>query len=172
MWELYTFWAFVPLMLIQYQQYHKMENLTISLLSFLIIASGSIACVLGGFLSQSFGVKRMATLALSLSGLCCIVSPIVFLFSTLPVFVSFLFFWGMVVVADSPLFSTLVAQNAPQETRGTSLTIVNCIGFTITIVSIQSLQLMFTIIQQPYTYMLLAIGPVLGLVAVLKKHKT
>jgi MFS family permease len=172
MWELYTFWAFVPLMLIQYQQYHKMENLTISLFSFLIIASGSIACVLGGFLSQSFGVKRMATLALSLSGLCCIVSPIVFLYTTLPVFISFLFFWGMVVVADSPLFSTLVAQNAPQETRGTALTIVNCIGFAITIISIQSLQLMFTIIQQPYIYMLLAIGPALGLAAVLKKDKT
>ncbi len=171
MWELYTFWAFVPLMLIQYQQYHKMENLTVSLFSFLIIASGSVACIMGGFLSQRFGVKKIATLALSLSGLCCILSPFVFLYTTFPVFMSFLFFWGMVVVADSPLFSTLVAQNAPKETRGTSLTIVNCIGFAITIISIQGLQLMVLIIQPPYTYMLLAIGPTLGLWSLAYKAK-
>jgi hypothetical protein len=34
----------------------------------------------------------------------------------------------MVVVADSPLLSTLVAQNAPAEIKGTTLTIVNSIG--------------------------------------------
>jgi hypothetical protein len=33
----------------------------------------------------------------------------------------------MVVVADSPLLSTLVAQNAPAEIKGTTLTIVNSI---------------------------------------------
>jgi hypothetical protein len=37
----------------------------------------------------------------------------------------FLTFWGMVVVADSPLLSTLVAQNVPAEIKGTALTIVN-----------------------------------------------
>jgi hypothetical protein len=40
----------------------------------------------------------------------------------------FLAFLGMVVVADSPLLSTLVAQNAPAEIKGTTLTIVNSIG--------------------------------------------
>lgn len=171
MWELYTFWAFVPLMLVQYQQYHKLEDLNISLFSFLIIASGSLACVLGGYLSQSFGVRKIAALALSFSGLCCALSPIIFLFTSLPVFLSFLFFWGMVVVADSPLFSTLVAQNAPQETRGTSLTIVNCIGFSITIISIQSLQFISAFILQPYNYMLLAIGPMFGLWCLFHKTK-
>jgi hypothetical protein len=38
----------------------------------------------------------------------------------------FLAFLGMVVVADSPLLSTLVAQNAPAEIK--ELTIVNSIG--------------------------------------------
>lgn len=169
MWELYTFWAFVPVILLQYQQYHQLENLNISLFSFLIIASGSFACVLGGYLSQSFGVKKIAALALSFSGLCCALSPIIFLFTTLPVFLSFLFFWGMVVVADSPLFSTLVAQNAPQETRGTSLTIVNCIGFSITIISIQSLQLFSLLIPNPFIYILLSLGPLIGVVFLFKK---
>jgi cytochrome c biogenesis protein CcdA len=47
----------------------------------------------------------------------------------------------MVVVADSPLLSTLVAQNAQAEIKGTTLTIVNSIGFAITIISIQLIDL-------------------------------
>ena len=43
----------------------------------------------------------------------------------------------MMVIADSPMFATLVAQNAPVAQKGTALTIVNSIGFAITIVSIQ-----------------------------------
>jgi hypothetical protein len=69
----------------------------------------------------------------------------------------------MVVVADSPLFSTLVAQNAPEASRGTSLTIVNCIGFAITIVSIQFINAISSHIEAEYLYVFLAIGPVLGL---------
>jgi MFS family permease len=84
------------------------------------------------------------------------------------VLIAFLFFWGLVVIADSPLFSTLVAQNAPQESRGTSLTIVNCIGFFITIISIQFINWLSAKISGQYIYMLLAIGPVLGLIALLR----
>ena len=80
-------------------------------------------------------------------------------------------FWGLAVIADSPLFSTLVAQSAPEESRGTSLTIVNCIGFSITIVSIQFVKALSENISAKYIYMLLAIGPVLGLIALLRNKK-
>jgi ABC-type dipeptide/oligopeptide/nickel transport system permease subunit len=59
-----------------------------------------------------------------------------FAFQSATLFLASLAFLGMVVVADSPLLSTLVAQNAP-EIKGTTLTIVNSIGFAITIISIQ-----------------------------------
>ncbi len=169
MWELYTFWAFVPVMLIAYTNYYNETDLNVPLLSFLIIASGGLACVLSGLLSQYFGVKRLATISLSLSFLCCMVSPLLLLNSSPILFVAFLFFWGLVVIADSPLFSTLVAQNAPEESRGTSLTIVNCIGFSITIVSIQLLNVASAYISAHYIYMLLAVGPLLGLIALLRK---
>src|SRR5260221_5437340 len=74
MWELYTFWAFVPVMLSTYKDYYQID-LNVPLLSFVIIASGGLACVFSGLLSQRFGVKNMATLSLSLSCLCCCVSP-------------------------------------------------------------------------------------------------
>ena len=48
----------------------------------------------------------------------------------------------MVVIADSPLFSTLVAYNAANTSKGTALTIVNSIGFAITILSIQILKVL------------------------------
>ncbi|MES2872127.1 MAG: MFS transporter, partial [Bacteroidota bacterium] len=82
-----------------------------------------------------------------------------------------LFIWGLVVIADSPLFSTLVAQNAPDELRGASLTIVNGIGFSITIISIQFINLLSDKINARYIYMLLAIGPILGLIAILRNKK-
>ena len=77
----------------------------------------------------------------------------------------------MVVIADSPLFSTLVAQNAPIESKGTLLTITNCIGFSLTIVSIQLFGLITEFINNEYLFIFLAIGPILGLLAMLGKDK-
>jgi MFS family permease len=167
MWELYTFWAFVPVILASYKNHYAID-LNIPLLSFGIIASGGLACVLGGYLSQWFGVKNIATISLGLSCLCCCLSPLFLFIGTVQALIVFLFFWGLVVIADSPLFSTLVAQNAPEKSRGTSLTIVNCIGFSITIISIQTINLVSQSISAHYLYTLLAAGPILGLVALIR----
>ncbi len=97
------------------------------------------------------------------------ISPLLFAQESEVLFVAFLIFWGMVVIADSPLFSTLVAQNASAEIKGTALTIVNCIGFAITIVSIQLLNEMRTWTNSNMVYMILALGPILGLIALISK---
>jgi MFS family permease len=165
MWELYTFWAFLPLILVHYNTVYPGAQLPVSLLSFLIIAVGSVACIIGGQLSLNYGAARIARLMLLLSCTCCLLSPL-FIESRFPfVLIAFLLFWGMVVIADSPLFSTLVARSAPPAARGASLTIVNCIGFSITIVSIQLLRYLAEWVAPKYLYLFLAIGPVLGLAA-------
>ncbi|MGN7989077.1 MFS transporter [Pedobacter sp. 22226] len=169
MWELYTFWAFLPGMLLLFNSKHPSSTLNIPLFSFLVIASGGISCMIGGLLSQKFGAKRIATIALAISGLCCLLSP-VFLFSdSAYLFLIFLFCWGLSGTADSPLFSSLIAKNSPESLRGTSLTLVNCIGFAITIISIQVINLLSKQLNVQYLYMVLAIGPVLGLWALLGK---
>ena len=169
MWELYAFWAFVPVMLATYKNHYPHVKFDVSLLSFFVIACGGLACVFSGLLSQKYGAKKIAGISLCLSGLCCIVSPF-FLLNPSPVaLIIFLFFWGLVVIADSPLFSTLVAQAAPEHTRGTSLTIVNCIGFSITIISIQLVNILSAYLNAQYIYLVLAAGPVLGLIALLGK---
>jgi hypothetical protein len=80
--------------------------------------------------------------------------------------------WGLAVTADSPMFSTLVAQNVPAEAKGTALTIVNCIGFSITILSIQLLHAWKGPGNMGYIYMSLAIGPLLGLVALFRRRES
>lgn len=169
MWELYAFWAFVPLALSAYQELHPSVDYNISVLAFFTIAIGSVACVLGGYLAQSLGTKRTAGGALAFSGLCCLVSPFFFALDTPVFFLVFLLLWGMAVVADSPLFSTLVARNAPAEIRGTALTIVNCLGFSITIVSIQLLNFLQFALPVSYLFMVLSIGPAVGLFALFTK---
>ena len=169
MWELYTFWAFLPGILLLYKNTHHLDKLNVSLFAFLIIASGGLSCMLGGLLSQKFGAKKIATMALSLSGLCCLLSPIFLFADSVYIFFMFLFIWGLAATADSPLFSSLVAKNAPEHLRGTSLTLVNCIGFAITIVSIQLLNILSKEMNSHYLYMVLAIGPILGLWALLKR---
>jgi len=167
MWELYTFWAFVPVILSTHKNYYN-TGLNVSLFSFLIIGGGAFACVAGGLLSQRYGAKKIATIALTLSCCCCLLSPFFLLHPSAIVLIAFMFFWGLVVIADSPLFSTMVAQNVAEESRGTSLTMVNCIGFSITIISIQLLKVLSNHIPAQYLYLVLAAGPIVGLIALVK----
>jgi hypothetical protein len=166
MWELYTFWAFVPVMLAWSNEQHQLA-MNVPLLSFCIIGVGALACALSGLLSQHFPAKRIATIALSLSGLCCLLSPLMLQTRHGILLVAFLFFWSLVVIADSPMFSTLVARHADPKVKGTALTIVNCIGFSITILSIQLTNTLAGLVSQPYLYLILAVGPMLGLISLL-----
>lgn len=172
MWELYAFWAFVPVMLTVFATTYPEQPLNVSRWSFIIIGFGAVACVIGGYLSQTFGAKRIATWSLTLSGLCCLLSPVVLTQSSSTMLLAFLFVWGLVVIADSPLFSTLIARYAPAETRGTSLTIVNCLGFAITIISIQWLNYLMTQWDAHYLFVLLAIGPIFGVTALLRHRES
>ncbi|WP_299064196.1 MFS transporter [uncultured Polaribacter sp.] len=164
MWELYAFWTFVPIILKIYTNLHPNSSINIALTSFFIIAIGSLSCVLSGYLSEKIGAEKIAFLALLLSCICCLISPLMFLIENQHIFITYLLFWGMVVIADSPLFSTLVAQSIEAKNKGTALTIVNCIGFAITIVSIEIISNLNNTTTINYTYLILAIGPVLGLI--------
>lgn len=160
MWELYAFWAFIPFILTTYNRINN-TNINVALWSFLIIASGSAGCIIGGLISQKTRSKKIAFLALLVSGCCCLLSLISFHFSCIS-FLLFLLLWGITVTADSPQFSTMVAQSAAAENKGTALTIVTCIGFTITIFSIQLLKYFSNDLKQN-SLLLLFIGPVFGL---------
>ena len=164
MWEIYTVWAFLPLIIQTYLRLHPENHINVSLFSFLIIASGFISDIIGGYFSQSYGSKKVASMALLLSGICCLLSPLFFRFGPI-LFLSLLFFWNMNVAADSPQFSTLTASLAPPELKGSALTIVTCIGFSITIISIQLTNYLLLKFNPVYVFPVLALGPIFGLMA-------
>lgn len=172
MWELYAFWTFTPLILLTYQNLHPSSTFSISLWSFIIIALGGIACVISGYISQYQAPKKIAGLALLLSGCCCVISPFLFMTTYQFVFLVFMIIWGMAVIADSPLLSTIVARSAPPEIRGTALTLVNCIGFSITIISIQVINLLDDLVNPLVLFTILALGPIFGFMALIKKPKS
>jgi MFS family permease len=160
MWELYAFWAFVPWVLAAYQDFN------VPLWSFAVIAAGAVGCVLGGMVSLRRGSAPVAFAQLAASGLCCALSPLLF-HAPAPLYLAFLLFWGVVVVGDSPQFSALNAQSAPRQRVGSALTIANCIGFAITIFSIQLLNTAAEILGAQWLFLLLVPGPILGLASLM-----
>jgi MFS family permease len=172
MWELYTFWAFVPILIGLNNDFTSLE-VNIPLWSFIIIAIGSFSCIAGGYLSNKIGSAKVAFVSLLISGICCLGSAFM-LRSATPVFLLFMLIWSITVIADSPQYSALVAQTAPQEVKGTALTLVTCIGFSITIGSIQLLNHIFyksSFLSSNNSFVLLAFGAVFGLPFLLRLVK-
>lgn len=165
MWELYTFWAFIPIMIEFHGQINGIAASNISLWSFAAIAVGGLSCALGGHWSLSVGSKKVAFVSLIGSGLCCLALPF---FVELPfaLFITLLLVWGLFVVSDSPQFSTLVAQSSDSDYVATGLTIVNSIGFAITILSIQLLNTMWAQWHSPLVFLILAVGPLVGAISI------
>ncbi len=161
MWELYAFWAFVPWAVHFYFELNSSLDVYPPLPSFLIIGAGAVGCFVGGKLSSRFGSKRIAQIALISSGLCCFLSPWIWSLSP-PLFFTIMLFWGFMAAADSPQFSALVAANAPTSVRGSAITITICIGFAISIITIQLLTFMQPVIPGEYLFLLLAPGPAIG----------
>jgi MFS family permease len=157
MWELYALYVLVPLIVAT-----RLAGNAISAAAFWAIAAGFAGCVGGGLLVRRFGSARVAQLQLGTSGACCLAAPLL-LVAPLPLFMAWLLLWGATVVGDSPQFSTLTAQNAPAAVVGSVLTFTNCIGFAISVVSIE----LFVWAAQawPLARVLpwLALGPALGL---------
>jgi MFS family permease len=167
MWELYAFWAFTPIAILWFNSDTESE-ISVPLWTGIIIALGGVSCAFGGIVSQKIGSKKVAMFALSMSGLLCLISPILFSLPS-PIFLLGWCLWGIAVTADSPQFSNLVATSVTPELKGTALTLVNCIGFAITIFSIQLLGLLQNNIPIYLLFIPLAIGPILGVYNLMDK---
>lgn len=138
LWEIYTFWAFLPLLVSLYAKAHPEAGINVSVWAFLAISAGFFGCVAGGYRALRIGSERIAQEQLAASAVCIALVPALFL-APLWAFGLFLLVWGAVAAGDSPQFTTLIASNAPLENRGSVLTLVTCLGFAITVVSIQTM---------------------------------
>jgi MFS family permease len=162
MWELYTFWAFLPIIWKVYLHFHPEYSFNISIATFIIIVVGFLGCWLGGLLAIKIGSGKVALFQLFTSLLCCFFLPFLLDFQ-LPVFSILMLIWGISVVGDSPQFSTLVSRFALPERRGSIITLVTSIGFAITIVSIQIIDFLLKYFSDDLRiFWILCLGPMVG----------
>src|SRR3990167_2643091 len=157
MWELYTMWVMVPLVLAT-----RLQGANLSWAAFWVLGAGAIGCAGGGWVAQRWGSARVASVQLAISGLCCLATPLV-IDATVPLFYGWLLLWGITVSGDSPQFSTLTARNAPPQAVGSVLTLTNSIGFGISIVSILLFVSLSQTVELGTLLPWLALGPALGL---------
>ena len=159
MWELYTVWVLVPVILAT-----RLDGQALSVAAFLILGAGVLGCVGGGLLVRRLGGAQVATVQLAMSGTCCLLAPWALGWGDLG-FYAWLLIWGITVSGDSPQFSALTARNAPPQAVGSVLTLTNSMGFAISILSI--LFYVAWVERAPLEEVLpwIAVGPILGLLA-------
>jgi len=163
MWELYAFWVLVPLLVGRELSRLGWSDGFVPVLSFAVIAAGALGCIGGGLFSRSRGSEWVARNALATSGLICLAYP--WLSGLAPVvLLVLLVMWGVAVVADSPQFSALAAARAPAEFVGSSLAVMNAIGFGVTLPAIWLTSWLWEH-QGLWVVCWLLPGPVLGLIA-------
>jgi sugar phosphate permease len=73
--------------------------------------------------------------------------------------------WGFSVVADSAQFSAMVTETSEPAYRGTSLTLQTGLGFLLTLVTIRGVPVIADAVGWQWAFPWLAIGPALGVVA-------
>ena len=157
MWELYTLWVLMPLILAT-----RLQGTALSWAAFGLLGAGALGCVGGGWLAPRFGSARVAGTQLAASGLCCLLAPAL-MHAPDALFYGWLLVWGITVSGDSPQFSALTARNAPPQAVGSVLTLTNSIGFGISIASILLFVELMRVLPLDWLLTGLAIGPALGL---------
>ncbi len=165
MWELYAMWTWISAFAAASLSDRVGVNPRIgSLLTFTVIASGGVGCVIAGRWADAFGKARVARFALITSAACSATAGF-FFGSPVPVLFVFAVVWGVSIVADSAQFSALVSEYSPRTHVGTALTLQTCMGFLLTMVSIRVLPWVASIIGWRWTFLVLVPGPLLGAVA-------
>lgn len=160
-WELYAFWTLTPFLVAREVERLAAASAPVPWLSFAVIALGALGCVGGGRLSRRLGSLWVARWALATSGALCLAYP---LLTGLPplLLLALLGVWGITVIADSPQFSALAAATAPRERVGSTLAVMNAVGFALTIPAI-SLTSSLWAQQGAWVLWWLLPGPLLGL---------
>lgn len=173
MWELYAMWTWLPSFLTASLSIHYPQQglLYSAIWSFLIIGvAGAFGCVLGGYFADKMGKPRLTIIAMMTSAGCALLIGFTLLLSIWFTIIIALI-WGISVIADSAQFSAIVTEYSSEEYTGTALTLQMAIGFFITILSINLLPIVQSYIGWNWVFILLSIGPILGVISMLKLKK-
>lgn len=162
MWELYALWTWLGAALAGGD-----PGPTEHLLVFVAAGLGGAAgCVLGGRVADRYGRVPVIATSLLVSGVCCVLSPVVL--GAAPLLVSaFCVLWGAAAVADSAVLTTATIEVADPRYTGTALTVQTALGFLLTVAGIATVPVVAAAVGWQTALVVLAVGPALGLPAVL-----
>lgn len=169
MWELYALWAWLALFLDASFRFHMAATQAAfwaGLATFATVGIGAFGCILAGLAADRSGRTAVTAMAMAVSGLCALLAG--FSFGAAPLLtLALCLVWGLSVIADSAQFSAATAELSEPAHVGTMLTVQTCAGFTLTLVSIHLLPAVAATIGWQWAPTLLAIGPALGVWAML-----
>ena len=170
MWELYAMWAWIGVALAASfaGRMATEEAITLSrLIAFLAIAVGGAASIIAGIVADRVGKANIAILAMAVSGSAAIASALTF---GGPVWLTVccVLVWGAAILPDSAQFSALVADYAPPDQAGSLMSFQTALGFALTFFTVQLTPLGAELIGWPGMFALMAIGPALGILGMLR----
>jgi MFS family permease len=172
MWELYAMWTWVAVFATASFAASGVASPARagSIAAFIAIGSGAAGCALAGFVADRLGRARVAMWAMLISAGCSALTVVVFGRAPMLLY-ALIVLWGFSVVADSAQFSALVSEHAPRDHVGTALTLQTCVGFLLTMVTIEWLPRVAEATSWQWASLLLVPGPVLGAWAMLKLRR-
>jgi MFS family permease len=166
MWELYAMWTWLAVFLTEsFRRAGVDDHYTLAeIITFAAIASGAVGAWLGGVCADRWGRTTVTIIAMAASAACA--AGIGWLLDAPPWLVSIVaVIWGVTIIADSAQFSASIAELSDPDSVGTMLTLQTCAGFLLTMVSIQLVAPVVEMLGWPAAFTMLAVGPLLGCVA-------
>jgi len=169
MWELYAMWSWFAVFMGDSLVASGRSDapMLASLGTFAVVSAGAAGCYAGGVLGDRWGRTKTTALAMAVSGTCAALIGATFGRSPLLVLAIGLV-WGVAVVADSAQFSTIVTELADQAYVGTAVTTQLAVGFSLTVATIWLIPLARDAIGWQWAFAVLAPGPALGVLAMLR----